>query len=663
MLKGKKRGGHEDGHLLASKHGLIRGAQGNLGLAVAHVAAEQAIHGNGADHILFDLVGGGQLALGLLIGKGVLKGLLVAVVQGEGMPRPTHTLGVEADQILGHVLGGRFGTRLGLLPGLASHAGELDLSVLGTRTDIFGDLLQLFHGEKELVASRVADADVVARHALAGQRLNARVLSNAVAFVDHIVPDLKLGVGEDALGVLAFFLAQGGSCTEGKAAARIGAQGEQCHVGNGKLKSGYRFLPEHAGRSALHALGILAREQDASLLQARLPAVRVGLVFGQYQTAVAALQIRVQILKEELLVVRVANGVTGAEAEEACQTLVGQIVRDGVHVQGDVFVAEGLKIGGLLGVFGVFRGNRSPLQKLGHGLVQVPERGLQPIVHGARSADQHERRGIEIGHQRGLFGVDQGDILVEEAKLAAAFCGRIERTLFLDQLLQRALVRGLAELCLHGLLQIRHGGGVGQELACRRKGGRADRLRHALGVGVKEPHAVDLVAEQLYAQGVGAVEQLAVAVKVGAVRGINVQNAAAQGELSGTVHQIHACKAGFGQACGKAGKIQPLLLADLQGGVAQTLRRDGVAEQGVGGGDDGVVASREKPGQHAKPLMLVLMGGGNVIEGEIPRHIEGGADAVALKRGGETDAVLFLGAEQKGTSSAALLDRILQEGD
>ena len=47
VLEGENRGGRKHGDLLAVLHGLEGGAHGHFGLAVADIAAEQAIHGRG----------------------------------------------------------------------------------------------------------------------------------------------------------------------------------------------------------------------------------------------------------------------------------------------------------------------------------------------------------------------------------------------------------------------------------------------------------------------------------------------------------------------------------------------------------------------------------------------------------------------------------------
>lgn len=69
VLLGQHRSGHQKCHL-ASLHGhQVGGAQGHLGLAEAHVAAHQAVHGLGGRKIGQDVLDGPGLVRGLLPGK------------------------------------------------------------------------------------------------------------------------------------------------------------------------------------------------------------------------------------------------------------------------------------------------------------------------------------------------------------------------------------------------------------------------------------------------------------------------------------------------------------------------------------------------------------------------------------------------------------------
>ena len=67
------RGRHEDGDLLPVLHRLEGGAQRDLGLAVADVAADEPIHRPPAKHVGLDLGDGPLLVAGLGIGKGLLE--------------------------------------------------------------------------------------------------------------------------------------------------------------------------------------------------------------------------------------------------------------------------------------------------------------------------------------------------------------------------------------------------------------------------------------------------------------------------------------------------------------------------------------------------------------------------------------------------------------
>ena len=88
VLLGQDRGGHEHGDLLAGVDRLERGADGDLGLAVADVAADQAVHRLGLGHVALDGLDGRELVGGLLVGEGGLElGHPVAVLGRVGDPR------------------------------------------------------------------------------------------------------------------------------------------------------------------------------------------------------------------------------------------------------------------------------------------------------------------------------------------------------------------------------------------------------------------------------------------------------------------------------------------------------------------------------------------------------------------------------------------------
>jgi hypothetical protein len=76
VLLGQEGGGHEHGDLHPVLHGLEGGPQGYLGLAEAHVAADQAVHGDGRLHVGLHVDDGLGLVGRLLVREGLLELLL-----------------------------------------------------------------------------------------------------------------------------------------------------------------------------------------------------------------------------------------------------------------------------------------------------------------------------------------------------------------------------------------------------------------------------------------------------------------------------------------------------------------------------------------------------------------------------------------------------------
>ena len=116
MLLSKHRGGHQNRRLLPVEDTLHHGAECHLRLAVAHIAAEKAIHGNGALHIPFDLCSGAELILRLLVRESVLKLPLPRAVRGKGKASQPLTGGIELNKPLCQFLGCRLGAVGGLGP-------------------------------------------------------------------------------------------------------------------------------------------------------------------------------------------------------------------------------------------------------------------------------------------------------------------------------------------------------------------------------------------------------------------------------------------------------------------------------------------------------------------------------------------------------------------
>ena len=116
VLEAEDRGGRENSNLLPVLHGLECGAHGNFRLSVAHVSAEQAVHGLRRFHVVLDGAYGGELIVGLGVVEGLFELVLKLVVLGEGIALDRLALGIKLQQFGGHVLHRLADARLGLGP-------------------------------------------------------------------------------------------------------------------------------------------------------------------------------------------------------------------------------------------------------------------------------------------------------------------------------------------------------------------------------------------------------------------------------------------------------------------------------------------------------------------------------------------------------------------
>ena len=152
VLLGQHSGGHQDGGLLPIQNALHHRPEGHLRLAVAHVPAEEPVHGRRALHIPFDLPDTPELVLRLLVVEGGLELLLPGGVRGEGKARLALPLGVEGDEPLGQVLGRRLGLALLPVPLGAPQLVQLDPWLAGLlvdlpAADVLADHVQLGGGD------------------------------------------------------------------------------------------------------------------------------------------------------------------------------------------------------------------------------------------------------------------------------------------------------------------------------------------------------------------------------------------------------------------------------------------------------------------------------------------------------------------------------------
>ena len=186
VLLGQDGGRGQDGYLHAVHHGLEGGPNGHLGFAVAHVAAQEPVHGNGLFHIGLDFRNGFQLVRGFLKGEAVLEFLLEGGIRGKGMARGDFPLGVQPQQLGGQDGNGLLGLGPGFLPVVPAHIGQLGRGALVA--DVFVQQAHLLYGYVELVALGVLELQVVPMDAVNDDGLHAHVAADALDVVDHVIP-------------------------------------------------------------------------------------------------------------------------------------------------------------------------------------------------------------------------------------------------------------------------------------------------------------------------------------------------------------------------------------------------------------------------------------------------------------------------------------------
>ena len=185
VLLGEQGGGHEHQHLLARDRGPERRAQGDLGLAEAHVAAHQPVHGARALHVVGHGVDRALLVGGLPVGEAALEVARPLVLGREGValgPRPRL---VQRDELAGQLAHGGAGAGLEAIPGLAAQPGERGGRPVGA--DVPADLVELVARHPEPVRPREGQGQVVAGHPGDGAGLEAQQPADAVVLVHDVV--------------------------------------------------------------------------------------------------------------------------------------------------------------------------------------------------------------------------------------------------------------------------------------------------------------------------------------------------------------------------------------------------------------------------------------------------------------------------------------------
>ena len=599
MLPGQQGGGGQDGALLAPHHALEGGPQGHLGLADPHVPAQQPVHGPGVLHIVFDLGGGGQLVLGLVVFKAGLKVLLPLPVGREGEALGLLAPGVQLDQLLGHLLGGLFDPGAGALPLGPAQLGQLDL-VLVAGGRVAAEQVQLGDRHIQHVRPGILDLQVIFGRALDFQPLDAGVHADAVALVDDVVAGLD--VGQAGQGVLVLFALFGFGLVP--LADAVAAAGQDGAAGKGQGAPGVQVAGQHlhqAGRGPdvpAHADGVALVGQVAG--EGGGPFGGAG-IEGD---GVPLFDQGVKVLQQAAQFSVPAGGDVGLGVDEVLELEL-------VHPPQEVLAQEGgvlLRGCGQAGhglVEHVQAGAEQPFfQQAGQLLAAAVLGGLLGVPDAAHLV-QDEQGGVHMVQQGGGLGVADAVVFVHGLGHLAG--------VQLGQLGGHGLFEGGAVLAA-GLFD---GGPQGpgrllaaaeQDLAGR---GEVDLLQRGvppLAHQVEGGDGVDLLVPE-FQPGRG-----------GHVGGVNVYDVAPDAELAGPLHLAAADVPRREQLPDQRvpGKLHPRF--EGQGVGHELGPGDGVLQQGFHRDADGFQPAARQRAQHRQAAVFVFAAGAfHRAEHEVPR--------------------------------------------
>ncbi len=184
MLLSEQRGRAEHRHLLAVGDGDEGGAQRDLGLAEADVAADQPVHWPAAFEVLQGGIDRTQLVLGFLIGKAGAELVIDMRLHRHFRRFVQMPLGRNLDQLAGDLANAVLEFRFPRLPAAAAQPVELDIGVVGT---VARQQFDVFDGKKQFCFGGIMQFETIMRCAGYFERLQADKASDAVFDMHHEV--------------------------------------------------------------------------------------------------------------------------------------------------------------------------------------------------------------------------------------------------------------------------------------------------------------------------------------------------------------------------------------------------------------------------------------------------------------------------------------------
>ena len=181
---------------------LESGAHGDFGLAVADVAAQQAIHRERGFHVALDVVDGVQLIGGLVEFEGVFEFALPVRIGREGVAGGHLAFGVELEELFGHVADGLADARLARFPDRGAETIEGGRGA--AERVVFLDEVEARERDVESRVLRVMQEHEFAGRAFDGYLAQAVELADAVVDVDDVIAGFEIGeIAEEAGGFWA----------------------------------------------------------------------------------------------------------------------------------------------------------------------------------------------------------------------------------------------------------------------------------------------------------------------------------------------------------------------------------------------------------------------------------------------------------------------------
>ena len=268
VLLGQHGRRHEHRHLVARVDRLERRPHGDLGLAVAHVAAEQAVHRPRGLHVLLDRLQGGQLVGRFLEGERGVEFVLPLGIDAEADARPRRPHGLQFEHLGGHVGDGRFDPLLLLVPEPPAQPGQRRPAL--RPADVLLHQADLRDRHVELRLAVEFQFQVLLDLAVLLQQLHAAIAGDAVAEMHHQIAFVQF---EEAVDRAAQMPPRGGRPLHVGAAEQLAAaeqrRSDQAPAGNRFAACRWRSADGRRGRSASSPKTSPRRRTSASVWQMR----------------------------------------------------------------------------------------------------------------------------------------------------------------------------------------------------------------------------------------------------------------------------------------------------------------------------------------------------------------------------------------------------------